>query len=135
MLWFVAGKKWVGCIGAPGCQQCLKEHSQWNCQSSPAVNVRGNVDWSFCTKQGVSGSSTGGGRATIDWVMASSGWRGSVKQALVTDCMENIDWMGRKCLPGSGRHSPLAPPQIFLPRVFLNRIQGCRCLFARRTRH
>lgn len=81
----------------------------WKCQYSPAVNVRGNVDWIFCTKESVGGGSesTGGGRATIDWVMG--GWRGSLKQALVTDCMENIDWTGRKCLLGSASHSHLLP--------------------------
>ena len=59
---------------------------------------------------------TGGGQAGIDWVMV--GWRGSVKQALVTDCMENIDWMGRKWMVGSGRHSPQDPLtlQIFLSK-------------------
>ena len=59
---------------------------------------------------------TGGGQAGIDWVMV--GWRGSVKQALVTDCMENIDWMGRKWMGGSGRHSPQDPLtlQIFLSK-------------------
>ena len=89
-----------------------------------------NVDRSFCTARYESRWSL----ATIDRVMA--GWRGSVKRPVVTDCMENIDWTGRKWAR-SAHHSPSNPPapHVSLPSLSNSGLKRLTDLSVTMTQH